>query len=1053
MKQQEALHETNNLPPAGTDPIDAPQNPTYYAWENPETVEETKKPIHKFPYDFSLGTSEYREKFVPFDAENTYHPKPAKHDDVSSFEKIFGDSNINELKLMNSSISQKDFHPFTREEVLNSRGHSFKDTFNADQPTQFAWPLVDGPLPSSPKRVPRPIVGKKDSETHDKFKWPKDYHQDHEDFKNKKTFQSTFSLSSNGSDVSDWQSEYDARCQELREKMKKLSINRQNVNIEDLPPAGISTKNLKTSTNFIWDADEEESLPPPPPPQSNLITSVSSEHFTTENQDKFINWGTKIDYLENKPKVLPHSQTFSIFPKEAPTEDIYKKSEYKNKFNEHTSNINELHANDDIQFKSEVVESKAPPQFAWDLSSSQNGNKDTIKKSDTDSLICTAPFEGTTEYSDKFKDVSDNDHLLLPPPAGKPTGINLASNSTNNEILTHEIIDVHPDFKKSKEHHEEQIAGISSKKNFNVPVNFAWSMDKEQEEKKEIPSEKVKFKLKRVPIEDSESHDKFKFYNTDQILDAVESSLAIRNKMKQSSNASDILFNKSVESENLPEKNEEKVASTEVIYKPKEPEKINPPNFAWSLIEDEDELPLPTPPPSHKFKGATEYDSNFTPQHSALALDLTNKEKPVPIASIDHLSPSEEEQKNYHKLAHTWMSEYDSQNLKLSKSIEKIGSTTPTRTRSGSKSSSAPNYFAWFDTNDENKTQKKKFYKSNPPYIVSPNVSEFKTEYDASYKAPPKIPQVETVSYKENANKATLIGTNLEKNFDENKGTTSKLNHSNKSLFNSTESSQNLSRSSTPINRISASFKDSLAPSTSTKFQLRNYENTLKKSQSTQFALCFGDKLNNSDNFTTETRSQYVWHEIPPPAPATSPVNSISTKKKQKQEKVPIYNKKTISSNLKEKHGEDNLASNFDDTYNSSRYTSTAMSQDSLNKEDLVEKKKISTSASTSTSTPSRPSSAPHLRHSTSTSSFISPNNISSTKIHDLNNTTQLNTRKKIDNDLSEKSITRSTPHQHTSSFNPILMNPRYPHATDRNYRKHWVTETSASYRKRKTKY
>ena len=267
-----------------------------------------------------------------------------------------------------------------------------------NNPNQFAWSLVNGGEQTldSPPRAKRPVLPDQDmSEYSRKFHWPPATDRT-------SPVRSTAAAATEsiiGLDVdsqpSQWQSEYDLQCAQLRQKQQDLVASGSTGHIAGVP----SKKHDKFPTNYAWEVTPSVAAPVTELPEPSEYT----QNAHSEYADSFVKWPTvPRDII--KPK--PLTETLNLFRTEACVETksvdsadctavvhAPVKSEYADSF--HAFDASAAAARTHSVGGQRGL--PLPPQFAWPRVDPPSPPTEHMRATDGEPV-----FSETSEYNSKF---------------------------------------------------------------------------------------------------------------------------------------------------------------------------------------------------------------------------------------------------------------------------------------------------------------------------------------------------------------------------------------------------------------------------------------------------------------------------------------------------------------------------------------------------------------------------------------------------------------------------------------------------------------------------
>lgn len=636
--------------------------------------------------------SEYHNRFHwhPFaDNQQTTHAKYDKYKESGVKDALQPSVDDNFIPVESEYNNQyKDIHDYSPSTLIKKE---------SNLPAQFAWAVVDGPLEDKPKPKINPSSGKNTSEHTSKFKWPlgeaRQNPIDHTADMNDCKIGKVFALDTDNDDSTKWQSEYEARCAELRKKQKELL----DTNFVAGKP---SAQRPNIPTLFAWDE------PKPLPPTNYKANPVNPDHFNSEYTEHYLKWKSQ----PTNPFKPPVPEPLNLFANEQ--NESIPNSEYLDSFN------NKDRDPLNIKFK-ENNDASNPPQFAWSLINDVKPPSPPPKTKKP-----AGPLE-ITEYESKFR---------------WPPAVQQEQKKTKGGQQSFDLFQTQPEeenknqWKTEYDSHNEQTlleektippppaAGLVTVRVEELPSFFAWA---DQEAQKPVLPPKPP--LDPSEIVHSEYEDQFKPHE----LLVSTSPVPVQKKAAQTSDIFGTQKEKSKSKTPLTEYDSHFVNFT---AEPQSNKRFShsvsssaPMQFAWKLVNGEPNVPPPPPVrPTAEFNETTEYDSKFQWQDGA-------PEKPIPSARVDHFTAMVSLQPNDKDLKTSeWQSEYDDKTSQSRKSYQEMvhrgrrpASAPPTRDINRDFNN-APNFFAWEVADGSLKSKKKISVESQTKSNIFPTEA---TEY------------------------------------------------------------------------------------------------------------------------------------------------------------------------------------------------------------------------------------------------------------------------------------------------------------------------------------
>jgi len=272
--------------------------PTFFAWPKQES---SSRPVTSNPYvqyaNPEVGHTEYAEQFQGF-AGDTSRPKIFKESDQL---QLFAEKRSKTPKTEYESN-------FKGVDVTATPRPSSTDHKETNLPPQFAWSLLPPPPPTIPATPVNKASGKFDDRTEygTKFQW-----KDENDYRPQPVVSSAsinhlhssgviVNGGSNNSLVNaatnddgtpsstsrEWSTEYQDRCQQLRDKQIEMQELEKQKRFAT-PTAGITNKRDENAPAFYaWNGSDV----PPPQNTTDVPKKVTVPTEKTEYDTKFVNW-------------------------------------------------------------------------------------------------------------------------------------------------------------------------------------------------------------------------------------------------------------------------------------------------------------------------------------------------------------------------------------------------------------------------------------------------------------------------------------------------------------------------------------------------------------------------------------------------------------------------------------------------------------------------------------------------------------------------------------------------------------------------------------------
>lgn len=566
-------------------------------------------------------------------------------------------------------------------------------------PPQFAWPLMDGelkqPAPSSPKR-------KEFSEYTAKYHWPSTNVNPVSSPGRRPSSPGdsttpVFAVDNEKYDASKWQSEYDSKCAELRKKQQELFR----------PVAGVATKLVNNiPPNFAWVGDQQK-----PPADYQPTSAQDPSHFKTEYLENFLRW--RVDGAQ-PPTLSKAEDHLNLFQSDSRNTGVGKGSfntEYQEKFQA-------VIGNDEVQFKKKDSAS-IPPQFAWPLVDKPLPSPPPQRSQ--------APRTVRTEHQSNFAWPPQPPAVPLKKPEDHSPLFGIDEQNKDAMNWKSEY-DSHANDIRSPPNNDLAVApaGITTTNAENVPSFFAWA---EEEDRKALPPQPAVKVFHDPEAYKTESHESFrkprdvipqeKFHDHD--------TLNLFDGTKEEASKFPETYATEYESNFKKVRHDNTVPDTHSALQRNDLER--PPQFAWPLIDKEDENQIKHTarnPPLIPFTETTEYDSKFTwKTDGAQARKSRDGFKPSIIA------PSRKDS-DLSSTTKEWQSEYDNRFNELRRRQQEIAlaeeakrNYTPVAGKKTADEEEAPHFYVW-SALDAPKTEQKPL--SNPE-DGPPEVSEYRDQF------------------------------------------------------------------------------------------------------------------------------------------------------------------------------------------------------------------------------------------------------------------------------------------------------------------------------------
>ena len=537
-----------------------------------------------------------------------------------------------------------------------------------DYPPQFAWAIANGtwkPGDQSANDKPRerrPLLpSQEQSEYTRRFPWPPQS-DTAAGFRARPPAPTpdVIGIDTPDLDSSQWQSEYDAKCSELRLKQKIVAAAANNpsaATADDEPVAGVLLpKHPLAPSYFAWEEPAEARPPPPSSPPADMGERFGvDDHVHSEYTEKFVHWPVE----DPSEKVLAgrRPSTLNLFaPESTPSVEMKSdgtgereecavkerqllQSEYDAKYGPHSSpsRPDRVHA----------APSSVPPQFAWPRVDPYRAPAPKAPRAED-----TPAFEEESEYHQKFawpqQNGADTSHCAIRPQSHPDDVIVPIPEKQNAPVLsgadkekwmseydahTADVFSPTPDDKCY-----QPPAGMPSHQPEKRPYYYAWKKGPTTETAGASVPSVPHYKGNHV---ESEYDDEFVAFDPNDVASARPDSCSPKH---QPVSASVTGLDSTAGGVRPCSEYDDKFHA----YAPEDLQRVPnpfdhhhhpvphsshsppvstvPPQFAWPLIDKD----LPAPPATHKAKPkhfiggpiSSEYDSKFTWPPSALSETL-----------------------------------------------------------------------------------------------------------------------------------------------------------------------------------------------------------------------------------------------------------------------------------------------------------------------------------------------------------------------------------------------------------------------------------------------
>jgi hypothetical protein len=382
--------------------------PINFAWEESKKPTTTFSPRPAADQTFHALSpdhfhTEYQDNFLQFQVEQQSAEELAKlktkqtEDHLNFSEEEKKKNRIQQLRTEyqeNFKRVNLDLTPSVP--TAASSANPYKKPERESMPPQFAWPLIDRPPTPSPEPVNKPKVAFEQTEAKSAFLWPPtpppvEVRKPHD-------HNPPMGTDADLSETAHWQSEYDTRAEEVKKQQKKTIME---------VPAGIVTVNVDQVPSFFAWADQEAAKKAS---KIHVKTFHYPKNMDSELHDAFKpHPGAAAAEKYHEHDTLNLFDPASLMAEEAGGACNSRKKSFETEYDANFKKF-PLMAGDQpsptavagIQDQLEKhPEYSRPPQFAWNLLSSDNNNEANVPPPVPPS-IPRIPFKGATEYDSKF---------------------------------------------------------------------------------------------------------------------------------------------------------------------------------------------------------------------------------------------------------------------------------------------------------------------------------------------------------------------------------------------------------------------------------------------------------------------------------------------------------------------------------------------------------------------------------------------------------------------------------------------------------------------------